>query len=145
MIVWMWVVLKKYIWMMMCWMKETQQRGPFLNISAWAHLGFDKTNETTVKITRYNQVPDHLVGTGVALIHCDSSFLPGSVGVGAGKEDLKKILNFCNFCSELWKWGEETPAISSLLPSAHSEHFWEKAHTGPSCSLERKLPYASLH
>ena len=61
-------------------------------LSAWVYLikEFDKGKDTEVKTTRYNRVPDHLVGTGVALIHCDSSFLPGSVGVGAGKDDLKK-------------------------------------------------------
>ena len=30
------------------------------------------------------------MGTRLALIHCDSLFLPGSVGVGVGKEDHRK-------------------------------------------------------
>ncbi len=54
---------------------------------------FDKfkmsQEKAAVKITRYNRVPDHLQGMGIALIKCDTAFLPGSIGAGASKVDLK--------------------------------------------------------
>jgi len=60
---------------------------------AWSYLmkPFDSGMEKAVKTTRYNQVPDHLQGTGVALIKCDLVFVPCSVG--AEREDLIKAQN----------------------------------------------------
>ena len=64
-------------------------------VEAWAYVmkKYDelKINQekAAVKITRYNRVPDHLQGTGVALIKCDSAFLPGS---GAAGKDQKRSL-----------------------------------------------------
>ena len=98
-------------------------------VSAWAHLmkEFDKSKETAVKITRYNRVPDHLVGTGVALIHCDSSFLPGSVGVGAGK-DLKKAQEqiAANKAAALAQSAEEAASPSAAPAAKTREHLEPK-------------------
>ena len=65
------------------------------HVIAWSYLmkQFDSEKEKAVKTTRYNRVPDHLQGTGVALIKCNLVFVPGSVGVGAGRDDLIKAQN----------------------------------------------------
>jgi len=64
---------------------------------AWAYLlkTYDESKVEGTKITRFNsytRVPDHLKYSGVCLIKCDTSFLPGSVEVGAGKEDLQQAV-----------------------------------------------------
>jgi hypothetical protein len=64
---------------------------------AWAYLlkSYDESKVEGAKITRctrYNRVPDHLKDSGICLLKCDTAFLPGSVGVGAGKEDLAAAL-----------------------------------------------------
>ena len=60
-------------------------------IKIWADLMqlHEEGKKEAVKITRYNHIPDHLVGTGVKLLKVDSAFLPDprSVGAGAGKID----------------------------------------------------------
>jgi hypothetical protein len=56
---------------------------------------YDEWKADGAKITRcnrYNRVPDHLKDTGVCFIKCDTSFLPGSVGVGVGKEDRDRAM-----------------------------------------------------
>ena len=59
-------------------------------IRIWADLmlRYKDQKDEAVKITRYNRVPDHLVGK-VELLKCNTAFLPDprSVGQGAGKED----------------------------------------------------------
>ena len=54
---------------------------------------FKSKNEEAVKTTRYNRVPDHLVGK-VDLLKCDSAFLPDprSCGQGAGKIDQAEAI-----------------------------------------------------
>jgi hypothetical protein len=51
-------------------------------------LRYKDQKDEAVKITRYNRVPNHLVGK-VELLKCNSAFVqdPNSVGQGAGKED----------------------------------------------------------
>lgn len=65
-----------------------ENQHPYVRI--WADLmqAYATKNEEAVKVTRYNRVPDHLVGK-VELLKCNSAFLPDprSVGQGAGKND----------------------------------------------------------
>ena len=66
---------------------------PYLKI--WADLmqRFQELTEEVVKTTRYNRVPDHLVGK-VQLLKCNSAFLPdsSSVGIGAAKTDQAEAI-----------------------------------------------------
>ena len=54
---------------------------------------YEEGKKEAVKITRYNRVPDHLVGK-VKLLKVDSAFLPDprSVGAGAGKSDQAEAI-----------------------------------------------------
>ncbi len=65
-----------------------EQQPKYIKIWADLMLRYKDQKDEAVKITRYNRVPDHLVGK-VELLKCNSAFLPDprSVGQGAGKED----------------------------------------------------------
>ena len=86
--------------------RNSAQKDIPAHVTAWAYLLKEFDNFTisqekaAVKITRYNRVPDHLQGTGIALIKCDTAFLPGSIGAGASKEDLKNAQAWQISCVE---------------------------------------------
>ena len=65
-----------------------EQQPKYIKIWSDLMLRYKDQKDEAVKITRYNRVPDHLVGK-VELLKCNSAFLPDprSVGQGAGKED----------------------------------------------------------
>lgn len=94
--------------------RKSSENATSAEVAAWSYLmqSYDefKANQekAAVKVTRYNRLPDHLQGTGIVLIKCDSAFLPGSGGKEDLQEAIKKIQ--ANKASSLQESAEEAAA-----------------------------------